>query len=134
MWREGGSIYNPQLLIHSLILCMICFLMLTRLVISCMIILVYFIRTSADVIVSYSAILKQFSIEIMTRLKIMQMEAALCKIIMTNGKQVESFPVQDRFSTRVMSFPPWPKSDVSRTAAARLLGRRVTDQHLLQAP
>lgn len=85
---------------------MICFLMLTRLVISCMIILVYFIRTLADVIVSYSAILKQFSIEIMTRLKIMQMEAALCKIITTNGKQVESFPVPDRFSTRVMSFPP----------------------------
>lgn len=99
-----------------------------------MIILVYFIRTLADVIVSYSAILKQFSIEIMTRLKIMQMEAALCKIITTNGKQVESFPVPDRFSTPVMSFPPWPKSDVSLTAAARLLGRRVRDQRLLQAP
>lgn len=66
--------------------------MLTRLVISCMIILVYFIRTLADVIVSYSAILKQFSIEIMTRLKIMQMEAALCKIITTNGKAGRKFP------------------------------------------
>lgn len=79
---------------------MICFLMLTRLVISCMIILVYFIRTLADVIVNYSAILKQFSIEIMTRLKIMQMQAALCKIIMTNVKQVESCPMQ-------IGFPPW---------------------------
>lgn len=80
-------------------LCMICFLMLTRLVISCMIILVYFIRTLADVIVNYSAILKQFSIAIMTRLKIMQMQAALCKIIVTNVKQVESFPMQ-------IGFPP----------------------------
>lgn len=79
---------------------MICFLMLTQLVISCMIIVVYFIRTLDDVLVNYSAILKQFSVEIMTRLKIMQIQATLCKIIMTNVKQVESFPVQ-------IGFPPW---------------------------
>lgn len=107
---EGdGSIYNPQLHIHRLILCMICFLMLTRLVISCMIILVYFIRTLADVIVNYSAILKQFSMEIMTRLKIMQMQPALCKNNYDKCKAGRKFPNADRFSTLVMSFPPWPK-------------------------